>query len=179
MKTIKINEDKLVEVLDNTGKALLSMPLSMCLKQKLTREIAIVFIINNENKLILTRKKASKQSKNSNTSPLWDIPLYTNVYADEISIEAALRILAEEFNLKPTSLQNIIRIPITQEDNIGVFADFFITNKIDFQEEKNTVYRQNKEIMFISIEELKAIISHTPEVFTPELIWAIQASWIK
>ncbi len=167
-------DDPLVDILDNLGNPLLSMPLSMCIKQKLTREIAIVFITNLENQLIICKKKNTKSDK---TQKLWDIPVYTDIYSNEFAEEAALRKLYEEFRISPSTINKIIRIPLNHNNNT-VLANVFITKKIEFQEEKNTVYRQDKEIMYINLTELKSIISHSPELFAPQLIWAVQASWI-
>ncbi len=165
-------EEKSVNILDHQGDTLMQMPLSQCTKQGLLREIAIVFIKNKQNQYILTKQKDNEVENQ------WDIPVYADIYAHEIAEEAALRAIHQEFTLTPSNLQKITRIPINIGENFKVLASIFIMKQTELQEEKNIVYLQNKELLYLTIEEIQSLLLHSPELFSAEFIWAIQANWI-
>ncbi len=167
-------DDPVVEILDNTGQAIVYMPLSESIKKKLTRKISLITIKNKKNQILL-QKYRSKKSLNE----LWDISIYSDVYAGESFEEAALRTMHDQLHIKSDSLTMLTQIPYVNENDIKLLATIFQTNKLALQEHAFAqLYKNTSEIMFIHPHELEAIISHSPEIFTAELIWASQAGWL-
>ncbi len=167
-------DEPLIEIVDNAGKALVYMPLSESIKKKLTRKISLI-TIKNKKKQILLRKYKSKKSQHA----LWDISIYADVYAGESFEEAALRSLTTQFKVKTDSLIELTQIPYVNAEEIPLLATIFTTSKLTLQEQiLSNFYKHSNETMFIHLHELEAIISHSPELFTAELIWACQAGWL-
>ncbi len=145
--------------------------------QKLTRKIVLVAIKNQQSQLLLRRHPKN----NKHNAGLWDISIYSHVYANESCEDAALRGLYEQFELHEVKLDQIAFLPYLNHNDIPFIASVFMASKLKAEEQirlLNSVYTKQNEIMFISIKELKSIIEHSQELFTPELIWASQANWI-
>ncbi len=167
-------ENPLVEILDNKGRAIVYMPLSESIKKKLTRKISLITIKNKKNQILL-KKYTTKKSPH----PLWDISIYSDVYAGESFEEAALRSMQSQFKIKTESLLELTQIPYVNADEIPLLATIFTTSKLSIQEQMLSIfYKHSSETMFIHTHELEAIITHSPELFTAELIWATQAGWL-
>ncbi len=152
------------------------MNITKSIKQKLTRKIVLLGIKNQHNQLLL--HKHPKTSKHN--AGLWDISVYSHVYAHEACEDAALRGLEEQLGLKHTILHEIAQLPFRSHQDIPFLAHIFLTSKLTTEEEIRLLYNarlQNKETMFILPSELKAIVEHSQELFTPELIWAA-TSWL-
>ncbi len=165
--------ENLVEVLDNEGRTLLLMPLSYCVKKKLRRKVAIVMIENSENKFLLKKYKEKKSKK----AALWDVSLYANVLANHSYEDSAREELHKEFGNLHIHLKERSQLTYIS-NNIPLFVSIFTTTKISEQEEKHSlnakIFQENKEIMFASMEELKALIQHSPELFTSDLLWIVE-----
>lgn len=110
---------------------------------------------------------------------LWDISIYSDVYADESYEDAAYRAMFEQLGITHSSLRAVAQIPYINTHGLPLLAKTFTTSHLTLQEEKITHSLITKnEVMFIYLDELNAIISHSPELFTAELIWAIQGKWL-
>ncbi len=173
-KKKNISDDPLVEILDNSGQAIVYMPLSESIKKNLTRKIALITIKNKKNQILL-RKYKSKKSPQA----LWDISIYSDVYAGESYEEAALRAMSSQLHIYADSLKELTLIPYVNANEARLLACIFTTAKLSLHEERlSFLYKNTSDIMFIHIQELESIISHSPELFTAELIWATQAGWL-
>ncbi len=168
-------KEKRVEILDNAGQPFMLMNLDLSIKKKLTRKIVLVAIKNQENQILLTKVAKSNKHKYSG---LWDISVYSHVYENEACEDAALRGLKDKLGIEHTSLYEIASLPYIGGDGIPSLAFVFTTSKLSAQEKITLLSQGKNDTMFVSISELKAILEHSAELFTPELIWALQAGWL-
>ncbi len=175
IKPHKSNKENLVEILDNSGQAFMLMNLTTCIKKKLTRKISLLAIKNQQNQLLLQRHPKTS----SHNAGLWDISIYSHVYAHESCEEAALRELNLQLGIMQTKVKEIASIPYIDHNGARLLAFVFSTSKLTLQEEKIVKNSSSKkESMFIHIHELRNIIEHSQELFTAELFWAVQAGWL-
>ncbi len=174
------DENILVEVLDNAGYPLLQMPLSLCKKQKLSRKLALGLVVTAQNQILLKnsytppKKKRKKTTLNETHKKIWDIPIYSNVYAEESYEDAIIREIAKQLDIVPNRLYELKKT-VYEKDNTLFHAILYSTNKITFQDymiqEKLNIESPNSEYMLLSPKELKAILAHSPELFSLNVLW--------
>ncbi|MEG1310126.1 MAG: NUDIX domain-containing protein [Bacilli bacterium] len=160
---------EIIDVLDSSGNIIDKKPRSLVLKEGLLHRTVHVWIINNNNEILLQKRNPKKD-----TFPgLWAISTAGHVNTEEDSKSAAIRELKEELNIDTKELTYLFTIRRNQQLGdlkINSFDDVYLLKKdIDI---KNTKLQKNEltDIKYIKINELKKIYKENNKDYVPSTI---------
>lgn len=162
---------RLVELLDVYGRPFMLTPLTLAPSLGLLYRVALTCYKNTRGQVYLQRRPENAALY----AGLWDVSAVGRVYAGESPEDAARRELAEQLSINATRLRNIGSLPYTDSGGSSLSATFFLAGP---SPALPTLTNHAADGMFVDAFELKGLIAHQQNMFTPELIWAVQSGWI-
>lgn len=159
---------EILDILNSKGEVIGSKPRKEVLKDGDLHRTIHVWILNDYNELLLQKRNPKKDTYPN----LWAISTAGHVMSGESSIEAALRELKEELNLKVKEddlklLFTIKRKQNLKEMKINCLDDVYLL-KYNLDIEKTKLQKSElTDLMFIDYKKLKEIYEKEDERFVP------------
>ncbi len=162
----------LVELYDAYANPLLLIPRNRLSKSKLSRRM-VQLCLRDPKKRIFLRRRSQHMARHPN---LWDISLSIHVMAGESLEGAALRGLEQELGLSGIRIRSVASLPYRDSLGASILAALFLAGP------SSTLPRPNpksaSDSMFLSEAELRGLTEQEPDMFTPEIVWAVRSAWI-
>ena len=163
------SQDELLEVLDEKSRPFIIMPRSTVLEQGLRYHTVLVLVRNRDRQIYIHKRSALKKSYPG----LWNVSVAGLVQAGEALEDAALRELSEELGVSGLPLSHATSIS-PSSDTDWAHVSLFLSNPANLLLNPNP--DEISEGMFVDEDELTALIRDMPEMLTPALKWAAQAT---
>ncbi len=161
----------LVELLDVYGRPFMLTPLTLAPSLGLLYRVALTCFKNIQGQVFLQRRPENSTLY----AGLWDVSAVGRVFAGESPEDTARRELEEQLGIEMTRLRTIGSLPYTDSNGTNLSATFFLAGPSSaLPKLKNSA----SDGMFVDAFELIGLVAHQQNMFTPELIWAIQSGWI-
>jgi hypothetical protein len=150
---------RIMEITDSHDRPLMLMQPDAALRQKLYRRIACTALYG-KGKVLHLYKRAGQMM---NFQGLWDL-CSGPVLVGEAREDAARRLILSRTGLADLTVTEVLRRPADRElpAHLTLFAARL----------PQGVLPDSQETMTVDADELEGLVAHTPEFFTPALIWA-------
>ncbi len=154
----------LIEVVDNSNRPLTTMDVKEVHRQTLPHRSVVILVYDAEGKLYLQKRSPEKKMY----SGRWDVSASGHVYAGESSLDAALRELDLELNIKNSNLRLLSEIEASAETG-NEFITIYVLDKI------NSIPSPNPDEVesgyYYSENELEWLIRECRELLAPALVF--------
>ncbi len=152
--------DVAIDVIDNAGKPLLTMPQSLVLRQKLRHRTVLVCLRNADSHIFLYKNPAGTGDAQGET---WLPAIFGRVLSGESRHAAGVRLLDRVFGITGLEIYETARFtppPAGPSGNVEV--SLFLTAKTSI-----IPHIRDQEGMFVDGEEFRAILRDYPHMVTP------------
>ncbi len=164
MKIKKNESPQLYTVVDATNKPLLHMPFASITRQKLYFRMALVAYFTKDNRLIVKKRNCQILPNQD----LWDV-FSTPVQALCATEDAARGMLPSRDFPLPETLVPVTKQPVLHDN---AFTMLFKATLPPVAH--TTQLAAQQPILLLDKDEVEGLTTATPELFTPELLWAVQ-----
>jgi isopentenyl-diphosphate delta-isomerase len=150
---------RILEITDSRDRPLMFLQADAALRQKLYRRVACVALYG-KGKILYLHKRAGQAPDGR-----WDF-CSGPVLAGEAREDAARRLILEHTGLADQAPAEIMRRPADRElpAHLTLFAARL----------PRGVIPDSRETMIVDADELEGLLAHSPEIFSPALIWAAE-----